>query len=55
VFGILLSLEPAVAALTGWLLLSQRMGPVAGLAVVLVMLASVGSTLTARTATRPRD
>jgi inner membrane transporter RhtA len=47
VFGILLSLEPAVAALAGWLLLSQRMAPQTAAAITVVVLASVGSTLSA--------
>jgi inner membrane transporter RhtA len=48
VFGILLSLEPAVATLAGWLLLGQRVPPAAVAAVVLVVLASTGSALGAR-------
>jgi inner membrane transporter RhtA len=46
-FGVLLSLEPVVATLAGWLLLSQRVGPVAVAAIAVVVLASVGSTLSA--------
>lgn len=49
-FGILLSLEPAVATLAGWLVLSQAVGPLALAAIAAVVLASVGSTLTAATA-----
>ena len=45
VFGILLSLEPAVATLAGWLLLGQHTTPVALAAVVIVVGASLGSTL----------
>jgi inner membrane transporter RhtA len=48
VFGVLLSLEPAVAATAGWLLLGQRMGAREAVAVAVVVLASAGSTLTAR-------
>jgi inner membrane transporter RhtA len=48
VFGVLLSLEPAIAATAGWLLLGQRLGAWEGVAVGVVVLASVGSTLTAR-------
>jgi inner membrane transporter RhtA len=48
VFGILLSLEPAVATLAGWVLLGQRTGPVAIAAVALVIAASAGAALTAR-------
>lgn len=49
VFGILLSLEPAIAALAGLALLSQPITPLALLAIVLVVAASIGTTLTART------
>ena len=49
VFGILLSLEPAVATLAGWLLLGQRAGLLALAAVVTVVAASTGSALGART------
>jgi len=45
VFGILLSLEPAVATLAGWLLLGQHTAPVAIAAIVIVVAASAGSTL----------
>jgi inner membrane transporter RhtA len=56
VFGILLSLEPAVATLAGWLLLGQRAGLVAVAAVAVVILASTGSTLTAGPGkSAPRD
>jgi inner membrane transporter RhtA len=48
VFGILLSLEPAVATLAGWVLLGQRTGPVAIAAVAVVIAASAGAALTAR-------
>jgi inner membrane transporter RhtA len=44
VFGVLLSLEPAVATVAGWLLLSQRVGPAAGAAIAMVVAAGVGST-----------
>ncbi|WP_434386895.1 EamA family transporter [Melittangium boletus] len=46
-FGILMSLEPAVAAVLGFLLLHERLTPLQWLAVVLVSGASAGSTLTA--------
>jgi inner membrane transporter RhtA len=49
VFGILLSMEPAVATLAGWLLLSQRTVPVAIAAIGTVVLASMGSVLGTRT------
>ena len=48
VFGILLSLEPAVATLAGWLLLSQHAGPATITAVLVVVAASAGSALGAR-------
>ncbi|WP_257879738.1 EamA family transporter [Kocuria flava] len=46
VFSILLSLEPAFAALFGWILLGQDSGVLRNLAIALVILASVGVTLT---------
>jgi inner membrane transporter RhtA len=49
-FGVLLSLEPAIAALAGWVLLSQPLGRVGAVAVGVVVLASAGSTLSARRA-----
>ncbi|GAB2574678.1 threonine transporter RhtB [Paractinoplanes abujensis] len=48
VFGILMSLEPAAAALAGLLILNQRLGPVEIVALVLVTLASAGVTLARR-------
>ena len=48
VFGILLSLEPAVATMAGWLLLGQHAAPVALAAVVIVVAASAGSTMGAK-------
>jgi inner membrane transporter RhtA len=48
VFGVLLSLEPAVAALAGWALLAQPLGTQQAVAVGVVVLASIGSTLSAR-------
>ena len=48
VFGVLVSLEPAIATLAGLLLLGQGIGPVGAVAVAVVMLASAGSTLSAR-------
>lgn len=48
VFGVLLSLEPAIAALAGWALLAQPLGPREAVAVGVVVLASIGSTLSAR-------
>jgi inner membrane transporter RhtA len=52
VFGVLLSLEPAIAAVAGWALLAQSLEAVEAVAVGVVVLASIGSTLSAR---RPAD
>lgn len=49
-FGILMSLEPAFAALAGWIFLGEILSPAQWLAVALVMAASTGSTLTGRRA-----
>ena len=53
VFGILMSLEPAIAALAGFVILGQQLGAreVAGIA--LVMAASVGASATAGCGSRP--
>ena len=51
-FGILLSLEPAVAALVGALALGEGLAPRALLAIGLVITASVGATLGVRRARR---
>ncbi len=48
VFGVLLSLEPVVASLAGWMLLRQNMTPLGMWAIALVVTASAGSTLSAR-------
>ena len=47
-FGVLLSLEPGIAAFAGWLLLSQGIDLMSVIAIAVVVLASVGSTVTAR-------
>ncbi|MGI4759467.1 MAG: EamA family transporter [Janthinobacterium lividum] len=52
-FSILMSLEPAAAALCGWLFLRERLSPSQWLAVLLVMAASAGATLTARKVLAP--
>lgn len=44
-FGMLMSLEPAVAALCGWLLLHERLSGLQWLAIGAVIVASAGSTL----------
>ena len=47
VFGILMSLEPAAAALAGIVVLGELLGPLQWLAMACVVLASVGATRTA--------
>lgn len=47
VFGLLLSLEPVIATIAGWMLLGQTVSALAIVAVVLVVSASAGSTATA--------
>jgi inner membrane transporter RhtA len=47
-FGILMSLEPAMGALAGFLFLSQRLSFRDLLAIALVTVASAGATLTSR-------
>ncbi|MFN8187302.1 MAG: EamA family transporter [Gaiellales bacterium] len=48
VFGVLMSLEPAAAALAGFLVLDQRLSALQALAIVLVIVASAGIAITAR-------
>ena len=48
VFGILMSLEPAMAALVGLVVLGEALHPIQWTAVCLVVLASVGATRTAK-------
>lgn len=52
VFGVLMSLEPAVAAVAGFLVLSQDLGPREITAIALVVAASIGVTRSARMAPR---
>ncbi|MEO7954466.1 MAG: DMT family transporter [Polaromonas sp.] len=47
-FGIMTSMEPAVAALLGLLLLNEHLTGLQWLAVVFIMMAAVGSSMTAR-------
>ena len=49
-FGVLMSLEPAAAALAGALVLDQRLGRTETLAIALVILASAGAARSARAA-----
>jgi inner membrane transporter RhtA len=54
-FGILMSLEPAAAALAGLTFLAEVLTPVQWLAVALVIAASAGSTLTSRGSPEPHE
>jgi inner membrane transporter RhtA len=53
-FGLLMSLEPAVAAMAGVIVLGQRLTSVLAVALVMVVTASAGHTLTARRLPRPQ-
>lgn len=53
VFGILMSLEPAVGVLFGYLFLGQRLNAVQGLAILAIMAASGGVALTQSAPTAP--
>jgi inner membrane transporter RhtA len=55
VFGVLMSLEPALAALAGFLVLGQDVRPVEALAIALVVAASAGAARTAREPRPPVD
>jgi inner membrane transporter RhtA len=48
VFGLMMSLEPAAAALAGVIVLGQGLTPRTATAIVLVVAASAGTTLQAR-------
>ncbi len=50
-YGVLMSLEPAIAALVGFVLLSQVLAPSEIVAIVLVGVASAGASLSARSLT----
>jgi inner membrane transporter RhtA len=52
-FGLLMSLEPAVAALAGVIVLGQSLSAVLAIAVLMVVAASVGNTVMARRLPRP--
>jgi inner membrane transporter RhtA len=54
-FGILMSLEPAVAALVGLAFLHEVLSALQWLAITLVIAASAGSTLTSRRKPEPRE
>jgi inner membrane transporter RhtA len=49
VFGVLMSLEPAAAALAGWAVVGELLAPVQWVALLCVIVASVGMTRSART------
>jgi inner membrane transporter RhtA len=53
VFSILMSLEPAAAALAGMVLLAEFLSPLQWLAVVAVTAASVGATRSSNTISEP--
>jgi inner membrane transporter RhtA len=53
VFGILMSLEPAVAALAAMILLAEFLAPVQWVAMACVVVASVGSTRGSRESAQP--
>jgi inner membrane transporter RhtA len=48
VFGVLMSLEPALAAVAGFLVLDQSLGAAESVAIALVVVASAGAALTGR-------
>ena len=50
IFAVFMSLEPAVAALAGWLVLSQQLGGRAIAGIALVIIASIGASRSAREA-----
>lgn len=47
-FGILMSLEPAVAAICGWFALGELLNPTQSIAIALIITASAGATITVR-------
>jgi inner membrane transporter RhtA len=55
VFGVLMSLEPAIGALVGFVVLGERIGTRAVVAIALVVIASAGAARTAVTAPAPPD
>lgn len=55
VFGVLMSLEPAIGALVGFVVLGERIGMRAVTAIALVVIASAGAARGARAAPAPRD
>jgi inner membrane transporter RhtA len=55
VFGVLMSLEPAIGALVGFFVLGERLGARAVVAIALVVIASAGAARGAVTGLAPRD
>jgi inner membrane transporter RhtA len=55
VFGVLMSLEPAIGALVGFVVLGERIGVRAITAIALVVIACAGAARGARSAPAPRD
>ncbi|HET6656295.1 MAG TPA: DMT family transporter [Gaiellaceae bacterium] len=55
VFGVLMSLEPAIGALVGFVVLGERIGTRAVVAIALVVIASAGAARKAVTAPAPPD
>ena len=55
VFSVLMSVEPAIAAIAGWALLNQETGPMRWVAICLLLTASVGITLTTTKGGSPKQ
>jgi inner membrane transporter RhtA len=49
-FGVLMSLDPAIGALCGWVILDEQLTALQWLAIVLIILASAGSASTIQSA-----
>jgi inner membrane transporter RhtA len=47
-FGVLMSLEPAVAAACGWMVLGEKLSSAQCVAIALIIAASAGATITVR-------
>ncbi len=52
-FGVIMSLEPAIAALLGFVILSQALAATGVIAIALVTVASAGATLGGRAPDEP--
>jgi inner membrane transporter RhtA len=53
VFGVLMSIEPAMAALAGFVVLGQSLSAREGIGIALVVVASAGASLASRRAAAP--